>query len=164
MFRVYGDPSKNNHGVPVPWGKNPLNGLEVFLHIRRMPPTVAQDFEKRYGKETTVKEGGRLYAAYERTHEEFYSLLYDKAEWMWCEATNFVVTIEDEKAAAFFRDALKDEALVVGHTFPLDGKLGNRIRRFFLTTVDGLALRIITSSEELDKAEKQKEEDLRKNS
>lgn len=162
MFRVFGDPEKSR-GVPVVWGVNPINGQEVSLHLRRVPTTVSREIERRYGRETVVKEGGQLHTTFERTADQSYSLIFDKAVWIWVDATNFVITIEDEKGAEFFREALSDQAIVVGGQLTLDGRLNNRVRRFFVERDQKLALRIIGEAEELEKAEAKQQETLRKN-
>jgi hypothetical protein len=157
MFRVFGD-AEQTPGTPVVWGKNPKNGEDVYLHLRLLPSNLLRDIEKKHGREVHEKApNGQLVVTYERSVDQTYAVQYEKAAWIWVNSSNLVIEMGDDKAAAFFRDALKDEAIQNGDAVTLDGRINGRVKMFLFQRDQNLALRILAEEGKL-RTEAAKEE------
>lgn len=140
-------------------------GVDIAFRVRRIPDSVGQRFEKKYGREEQIarpaggKRPQRVFSL-----DELQGVLTDKADWAWTDTRNVVISIGDEGAADFYTKELgrQDDPVKVGDEVVLDGKLTSAIKRRVFAQDANLMTWILQRSETLDKKYRGEETELSK--
>lgn len=168
FIKQFGRP-ESDQGEWQKIGNDTDTGEEVFLRIRRIPPSVVQQIESKFGYEkdvqVEVEVEGRKNSAFvrQRIHsgEDIVAIVKQKAIFAWTDSRGFKARPLDEEAAARYTKLL-GVTVEVGGDVVVDGRANPEIKHYILQDDHSLASRIVEIAIEQGKKEYSKEAALSK--
>ena len=151
-----------DQGQRLFFDRDPVTKKQVYLLLRRMPMAVEESYRKRYLKRYRNKRNGKLEYVFDETRALEFVL--DRLSWCWCDTENLTVTIMDEEAATFYRDALGNNAQVeTGKDLLLDGRLNEAIKRRLLDRFPNLSNFVIEKLQDMNEDNQAQEDEQTEN-
>ena len=144
--------------------------IEVGLVLRRMPFEINQELREMWVSTREVKDGfGNVRTEEYWENNKLNLFIFEKCLWMWLDTYNLWVEAGDEEAVKMYQKGYADNggappSIKTGETICVDGHLNEEIRRHLMDRFSSIKTKIIEASGEYDRAEKETEASLRKNS